>query len=318
MSSKSPVRSCEDVDESVLSYAEIKALCAGNPLIKEKMDLDIEVARLRVLKSDYQSQRFRLEDDLLKNFPARETEIRERITGIEKDIALYQSEKQKTAVVQPTLTENGEDSQTITAIFHGMTIDGVEYTEKEPAAKALMEVCKKAGGKVTDKKIGTYMGFAMSLDFEAINNKFNLLLRGSMTYKVELGSDSFGNITRINNALTDLPKRLEGAKNQLETLISQQDAAKSELEKPFMLADELEEKEKRLVLLNTELNIDGEKNISIVSDSDERTENNQFNDYYDPGIASKSVKPSLLEGIRSMEANKQQSDSGKKTTEHDI
>jgi N12 class adenine-specific DNA methylase len=342
MSSKSPVRSCEDVDESVLSYAEIKALCAGNPLIKEKMDLDIEVARLRLLKSDHQSQRFRLEDDLLTHYPAQIKAATERIAGIEKDIALYNTNHEKSVDVQSALTGDGDTASaaTVTAHFPGMTINGVEYTEKEPAAKALIDATKTYNSK-SDAPFGKYMGFDMKLSFDSFEKKFSLLLRGSMTYQVELGTDTFGNITRINNALSDLPKRLEGAKNQLETLTSQQEAAKQELEKPFALADNLKEKEVRLALLNAELNIDdpnragSDGGLDVLNDADDRAEaepkqGDEYGEYeseeYEPEygssvsarVASKSERPSLLDGIRSWDSAKQPSDSGKKSTEHDI
>jgi len=311
MTSKSPVRSCEDVDESVLSYAEIKALCAGNPLIKEKMDLDIEVARLRLLKSDHQSQRFRLEDSLLKSFPANIAKQNEIITGIEKDIAVYAREREKTAGAQATLTEGKPAEQTatpFTAKFHGMIINGVEYTEKEPAGKALLEACKKHD-LMSDAPIGKYMGFDMKLSFSSFTKIFSLQLCGTMTYAIDLGMDTFGNITRINNALAELPRRLEGAKSQLETLYAQRDAAKQELEKPFALAGELKEKENRLALLNAELNIDGEGGFDLANDTGSRTEID---------AAAKSVRPSLMEGIRSRDTGRQDSNPGKKSAEHDI
>ena len=237
MSSKSPVRSCEDVDETTLSYAEIKALCAGNPLIAEKMNLDVEVARLRMLKAGYQSQRYSLEDDLLKRYPEGIAAVNERIAGLEKDMALYAG--------------HGKS-----AVFPGMTVEGVKHQEKEAAAKALLEACK---GVVTDKlekPAGEYMGFKMSLCFDSFSTQFKLSLRGSLTHQLCLGADAFGNITRVNNTLNDLPKRLEEAKSRLEMLLSQQEAAKQELEKPFALAGELAEKETRLALLDAELNLD--------------------------------------------------------------
>jgi N12 class adenine-specific DNA methylase len=348
MSSKSPVRSCEDVDETALSYAEIKALCAGNPLIAEKMNLDVEVARLRMLKADHQSQHYRLEDDLLKRYPEQITAVTERIAGIEKDIEMYTAQSEKLTTVQQSLTDG---AASVSAKFAGMTINGVEYPEKEPAAKALLESCKSVTDK-NDKAIGEYMGFKMSLRYDSFNKTFSVLLRGSMTYSTDLGTDAFGNITRINNALGDLPKRLEGAKSQLDTLFSQQEAAKQELERPFAQADELAEKEARLALLNADLNIDGDGGLDVMNDADSREDlgdddDQDFDDEPDdiddedeprssinlvnPGVTfsypnepvresipAKSAKPSLLDGIRAYNAERHQAAAGKKPTERDI
>jgi hypothetical protein len=348
MSSKSPVRSCEDVDETALSYAEIKALCAGNPLIAEKMNLDIDVAKLRMLKADHQSQHYRLEDDLLKRFPEQITSVKERITGIEKDVAMYGAEAAKLVSTQTGI--DGKIKSATTAAFAGMTINGVTHEEKEPAGKALLEACKTVTDK-NDKPIGEYMGFKMSLRFDSFNKQFQLYLRGSMTYQVDLSTDTFGNITRINNALNDLPKKLEGAKAQLETVLIQQEAAKVELAKPFMLGDELNEKEARLALLNAELNIDGNGGMDVINDTDTRDEDfepdeEDNEDIYDeldaeeelessinlanPGkefdyppqgerkdIPAKSTKPLMMDKIRSYSADKLPTVPGKKP-ERDI
>jgi len=338
MSSKSPVRSCEDVDETALSYAEIKALCAGNPLIAEKMNLDIEVAKLRMLKADHQSQHYRLEDNLLKRFPEQITSVKERIAGIEKDIAMHKAEAAKLVNLQTGL--DGKMESATTATFSGMTINGVTYPEKELAGKALLEACKTITDK-NDKPIGEYMGFKTSLCFDSFNKKFSLYLRGSMTYEAELSTDTFGNITRINNVLSDLPKRLEGAKAQLESVLTQQEAAKLELAKPFTLIDQLVEKEARLALLNAELNIDGNGGMDVINDTDSRDrdsdtdahdyengdmeepegedENKSSIDLANPGktfdypssggqrdIPAKSTKPLMMDKIRSYRADKPQ------------
>ena len=252
MTSKSPVRSCEDVDETALSYAEIKALCAGNPLIAEKMNLDIDVARLRMLKADYQSQIYELEDDILKRYPKQIAETKERIAGYEKDIALY--EKHNAASVN---VEMNDGAASVTAKFVGMTIGNKTYGEKESAAKALLEVCGML--KTTDKTpIGNYMGFEMALQFSSMTNQFALHLKGSRTYSIELGTDTFGNITRINNALSGIADTLPTAKETLVRIEEQMEAAKVELAKPFLLADELNEKELKLVEINGKLNIGNE------------------------------------------------------------
>ena len=324
MSSKSPVRSCEDVDETALSYAEIKALCAGNPLIAEKMNLDIEVAKLRMLKAEHQSQHYRLEDELLRRYPEQITSFTARIAGIEKDIVMYAEQNEKTAEIQTSLTGG---AATVTAKFSGMIVNGVEYKEKEPAAKALLEACKG----VKDKKevdVGEYMGFNMSVQFESMNNLLKLSLRGNMTYQVDLGPDTFGNITRINNVLNELPKRLEGAKSQLENIYSQQEAAKRELEKPFTLTDELAEKEARLALLNADLNIDGNGGFDVMNDTENRSENDgeiepESDDGYENdceirAVSAKSVKPSFLDELRSFNAEKNQYITAAKKSGRDI
>jgi len=324
MSSKSPVRSCEDVDETALSYAEIKALCAGNPLIAEKMNLDVEVAKLRMLKADHQSQHYRLEDELLRGYPEKIISFRERIAGMEKDIILYNSHSEKLTAVQESMT-GGAVSASLK--FPGMMVNGVEYRDKEPAAKALLETCKNIRDR-TEVNVGEYMGFQMSVQYESYGNLFKLHLRGNMTYQLDLGTDAFGNITRINNTLADLPKRLESAQSQLDGLLSQQEAAKQELEKPFVQESELAEKEARLALLNADLNIDGDGGFDVMNDTDSRTENAVETDtetdseyegeYEPPKVSEKSMKPSILERIENFDGGKYNSVSGRKSSERDI
>ena len=268
MTSKSPVRSCEDVDETALSYAEIKALCAGNPLIAQKMNLDVEVAKLRMIKSDYESQKFRLQDAIIQHYPKKITALNERITRIEKDIILYNTENAKGMEIQ----EGMGGAVSVTAKFHGMTIDDITYTEKEPAGKALLELCKTIPAK-EEINIGSYMGFDIIIRYAGFfDSKYILTLRGSISHEVDLGTDAFGNITRINNVLTDLPKKLEEAKSNLTNTIAQQEAAKEELAKPFMLADELAEKEALLSKLNAELNIGGNVDVGQKTDANVTTE----------------------------------------------
>jgi GR25 family glycosyltransferase involved in LPS biosynthesis len=322
MSSKSPVRSCEDVDETALSYAEIKALCAGNPLIAEKMNLDIEVAKLRMLKADYQSQHYRLEDDLLKRFPEQIASVAERISGIEKDIEAYAVESAKTMVTQESTT----GAAAVSILFPGMTVNGVAYAEKEPAAKALLGACKSVTDR-TDKNVGEYMGFKMSLRFDSFTKLVLLHLRGNMTYQVDLGTDAFGNITRINNALHDLPKKLDGAKSQLESLLSQQEAAKEELKNPFTLTNELAEKEARLALLNADLNIDGNGGFDVDNDTENRSGNadglesddsGEYADEYDDDYgqqssSAKSVRPTMMDKLNAYNMEKLPTVPGKRT-----
>ncbi|MDR1321589.1 MAG: helicase [Gracilibacteraceae bacterium] len=318
MSSKSPVRSCEDVDATALSYAEIKALCAGNPLIAEKMNLDNEVAKLRMLRSEHQSQHYRLEDRLLQSFPQQITSVTERIAGIEKDIAMYAAEKEKHVEVQESQT----GGVSAAAKFPGMTVKGALYPEKEAAAKALLDACKGVKGAYADVPVGEYMGFDLSMRYETIMQQFSLLIRGAMTYQIDLGTDGLGNITRINNALDKLPERLEGAESQLADINRQILAAKLELEKPFEQETELAEKEARLALLNADLNIEGDGGFDVAGedrdpeetliDMDSGYDNDQPQaDYSSAGgrvsQAAAKEKPSILDGLRGFGSGKQDS-----------
>ena len=309
MSSKSPVRSCEDCDETALSYAEIKALCAGNPLIAEKMNLDNEVAKLRMLKSEHQSQRYRLEDNILRHYPEQIVALNGRIDGIGKDITAYTVEKEKCVAVQTSAAGGA----TVESKFPGMLVNGVHYAEKEPAAKALIDACKGIVDKKTDTNIGEYMGFKMAIKFEGFTEGVKLMLRGHMTYQIDLGTDTFGNITRINNALADLPKMLEKVQTQLADILKQKEAASTELEKPFALETELAEKEARLALLNADLNIDGDGGFDVTNDLEEHDEIDYGGEELDDdcdyasgraAAIAKSAAPSILDGIRSYSSDK--------------
>ena len=232
-------------------------MCAGNPLIAQKMNLDIDVARLHMLKADYQSPKYRLEDDLLENFPKQIASVKEHISGLENDIKLYEKHKENTIDIQQTVG----GSASVSAKFAGMTIGNNTYSEKEPAAKALLEACKTLG-ESNNPSIGDYMGFEMSLRFDSFSKNFMLSLKGSITHNVELGTDAFGNITRINNVLASMPEKLASANDNLNRIYQQQQAAKDELEKPFALADELSEKELKLAEINTQLDIEGVDEIA--------------------------------------------------------
>jgi len=237
MTSKSPVRSCDDVDEQALSYAEIKALCAGNPLIKEKMDLDIDVARLKVLKADHQSQQYRMEDKLLKYFPAEIEKQTGYIHGFEADI--------KTVEAHPQIADD----------FCGMEIMGKAYTEKADAGEILLAACKDT--KSADPvPLGSYRGFQMELSFDSFRNEFDVTLKGAVSHRVALGTDARGNITRLDNALASIPERLERANEQLNNLYNQQEAAKAEVGKPFPQEAELTAKSQRLAELDAALNME--------------------------------------------------------------
>ena len=237
MTSKSPVRSCEDVDEQALSYAEIKALCAGNPLIKEKMDLDVQVAKLKVLKADHQSQKFRLQDKLLTKFPADIQEANAHIAGLKADAQL--------AAAHPQGKEE----------FCGMTIKGVAYDEKKTAGERLVLACSELPN-AEEKVIGNYRGFELSLRFDAFRTEYQALLKGQRKYTVPLGTDPLGNIIRLDNSLNNFPERITSAENELTTLHQQQAAAQIEVEKPFPQEKELAEKSARLAELNAQLDVD--------------------------------------------------------------
>ena len=250
MTSKSPVRSCEDVDEQALSYAEIKALCAGNPLIKEKMDLDVQVAKLKVLKADHQSQKFRLQDKLLTKFPADIRETNAYIAGVKADAQL--------AAAHPQVQEG----------FCGMTIKGVTYDEKKTAGERLVLACSELPN-AEEKVIGSYRGFELSLRFDTFRSEYQAILKGERRYPVALGTDPLGNIIRLDNSLNNFPERINSAENELATLHQQQTAAQIEVEKPFPQEEELAEKSARLAELNAQLDVD-EKSHGPEQDEEEQ------------------------------------------------
>ena len=278
MTSKSPVRSCEDVDEQALSYAEIKALCAGNPLIKEKMDLDVQVAKLKVLKADHQSQKFRLQDKLLTKFPADIQETNAYIAGVKADAQL--------AAGHPQSKEE----------FCGMTIKGVAYDEKKTAGERLVLACSELPN-AEEKVIGSYRGFELSLRFDTFRTEYQALLKGQRKYTVPLGTDPLGNIIRLDNSLNNFPERITAAENELTTLHQQQAAAQIEVEKPFPQEEELAEKSARLAELNAQLDVD-EK-----SHEPEQGEEEQVDEPRRPSVLAaleeKSDKPEPVKPFRS-------------------
>jgi hypothetical protein len=236
MTSKSPVRSCEDVDEAALSYAEIKALCAGNPKIKEKMDLDIDVAKLKLLKANHQSNQYRLEDNLLKYFPENIEKNKGYIKGFEQDLK----------ILSENIPTEGE--------FLPMVIKGNTFIDKDKAGIALLDTCKEVKGK-DQMEIGSYREFTMHLSYDGFFNEFKLNLKGAMSHTVKLGTDARGNLTRIDNTLANMQSRLKAVTDQLDNLYKQQDAAKSEIGKPFSQEQELKDKIARLAVLDSELNM---------------------------------------------------------------
>ena len=237
MTSKSPARSADDIDETALSYAEIKMLATGNPLIKEKMDLDLKVNELKVLKSAYLSQKFNLEDAILKTYPAQIAKYNLQISGLEKDI--------QTAKEHPK-----------TDTFCGMTVLGVPYFEKSKAGLAIINACKTINSSADTINLGEYRGFKTEICFDSFSRIYRFILKGKISHSVDLGTDANGNIVRIDNAIKDMPSRLTMCKTELENTMLQLENAKAEVEKPFAFEDELKQKSARLDELNTQLNLD--------------------------------------------------------------
>ena len=271
MTSKSPVRACDDIDETALSYAEIKALCAGDERIKEKMDLDVDVARLKLMKSNHQSQQYRLEDNLLRYFPEQIEQSKGFIAGFEADM--------KTLAEHPHPTDG----------FAGMTVRGDVLTDKENAGAALVDVFKEVKG-LDPVPVGSYRGFQMSLTLEDFGRDYVLTLKGQMTHRVTLGKDPRGNLTRIDNALNGMADRLATVQSRLESLYSQMETARQELGKPFPQEDELRVKSARLAELNIALNIDDKTPLEAMAEETlPRAE------------IAKSARPSVLQKLHSYE-----------------
>lgn len=237
MTSKSPARSADDIDETALSYAEIKMLATGNPLIKEKMDLDLKVNELKVLKSAYLSQKFNLEDAILKIYPAQIAKYNSQISGLEKDI--------QTAKEHPKIDT-----------FCGMTVLGVPYFEKSKAGLAIINACKTINSSADTINLGEYRGFKTEICFDSFSRIYRFILKGKISHSVDLGTDANGNIVRIDNAIKDMPSRLAMCKTELENTMLQLENAKAEVEKPFAFEGELKQKSTRLDELNTQLNLD--------------------------------------------------------------
>ena len=265
MTSKSPVRSCEDIDETALSYAEIKALCAGDERIKEKMDLDVDVARLKLMRANHQSQQYRLEDNLLRKFPEQIDEAKNMIAGLESDI--------QTLAAHPHPADG----------FAGMEVKGDNLTDKDNAGAALLEACKEVKD-LEPVPIGSYRGFQMALTLENFGQDYILTLKGQMSHRVELGKDARGNLVRIDNALNAMPERVTSQKAYLDNLYAQVKEAKAALGKPFPQEEELRTKSARLAELNAELNIDDKTPMErLAGDND---------------AVAKSTRPSILQKLR--------------------
>ena len=251
MTSKSPMRSCDDIDEQALSYAEIKALCAGDPRIREKMDLDVQVAKLKVLRGDFQNQKYRLEDKLLKTFPEEIQKQKTRIAALQQDSQI--------AAAHPQDKEN----------FCGMTIKGMVYDDKKAAGERLL-LARQEMPNADMMLLGTYRGFELNIRFDSFKNEHQAVLRAELSYPVSLGDDARGNITRLDNAIDNFADRIADAENALQNLEQQKQAAEVEVAKPFAQEEELAEKSARLAELNALLNIDRDRSSS--QDAPEETE----------------------------------------------
>ena len=252
MTSKAAVRSCEDVDQAVLTAAEVKALCSANPYIKEKMELDVEVAKLKVLKSNYISQKYKMEDDVLKHYPVQIATLRERIKGLEEDITLYEAQK------------------SVDKDAFAMQVGGVAYTERKDAGAAIIAMCTVIKDYQKATIVGEYLGMKMEVTFDMLNKKYCLSLKGAVSHNLTVGSDPVGNIARINNTLDNMPNELEMAQNRLAGVEKQMETAKIEVQKPFEREAELAEKTARLAQLDALLNMD-EKGTTVIGDGEEVT-----------------------------------------------
>ena len=290
MTSKSPVRACEDVDDTALSYAEIKALATGNPYIKEKMDLDVQVSKLKLLKANHTSQIYRLESDIAKNFPVQISALKERIAGMQVD-----SQVVKSADLQ--------DNDTF-----AMTVGNVLYEDKKEAGEALIAACAGLKTVSTGGKVGEYHGFTLSASYNMFSNAFELTVKGKCSYKLEIGKDPVGNMQRIHNTLSSIDRKLTESEQKLETVQQQLATAQEEVKKPFPKEAELNEKMERLSELNALLNMDEKGNETIMADEDIGREGSST-DSRDaveekelPETADRIHKPSILERLKQEKA----------------
>ena len=290
MTSKSPVRACEDVDDTALSYAEIKALATGNPYIKEKMDLDVQVSKLKLLKANHTSQIYRLESDIAKNFPVQISALKERIAGMQVDSQVVKS-------------VDLQDNDTF-----AMTVGNVLYEDKKEAGEALIAACAGLKTVSTGGKVGEYHGFTLSASYNMFSNAFELTIKGKCSYKLEIGKDPVGNMQRIHNTLSSINRKLTESEQKLETVQQQLATAQEEVKKPFPKEAELNEKIERLSELNALLNMDEKGNETIMADEDIGREgsNTDSRDAIEekelPETADRIHKPSILERLKQEKA----------------
>ena len=290
MTSKSPVRACEDVDDTALSYAEIKALATGNPHIKEKMDLDVQVSKLKLLKANHTSQIYRLESDIAKNFPVQISALKERIAGMQVDSQVVKS-------------VDLQDNDTF-----AMTVGNVLYEDKKEAGEALIAACAGLKTVSTGGKVGEYHGFTLYASYNMFSNAFELTVKGKCSYKLEIGKDPVGNMQRIHNTLSSIDRKLTESEQKLETVQQQLATAQEEVKKPFPKETELNEKMERLSELNALLNMDEKGNETIMADEDIGREGSST-DSRDaieekelPETADRIHKPSILERLKQEKA----------------
>ena len=290
MTSKSPVRACEDVDDTALSYAEIKALATGNPYIKEKMDLDVQVSKLKLLKANHTSQIYRLESDIAKNFPVQISALKERIAGMQVDSQVVKS---------VDLQDNDK---------FVMTVGNVLYEDKKEAGEALIAACAGLKAVSTGGKVGEYQGFTLSASYNMFSNAFELTIKGKCSYKLEIGKDPVGNMQRIHNTLSSIDRKLTESEQKLETVQQQLATAQEEVKKPFPKEAELNEKMERLSELNALLNMDEKGNETILADEDIGREESSVDSRENveekelPETADKIHKPSILELLKQEKA----------------
>ncbi|MDE7246185.1 MAG: hypothetical protein K2O18_19735 [Oscillospiraceae bacterium] len=288
MTSKSPARTCEDVDEAALSYAEIKALCAGDPRIKERMELDVDVSKLKIMKSAHQSKQFQMQDQLLKYFPEQIAEYQGFIKGLEADMKTLAEHPHPLVPKETAAPDKAEQSEAATPEepampakmvqgFAGMEVQGQTFTEKEEAGKALLAAVRTQTA-AEPVEIGSYRGFTVSTEVRSFQRE--IVLKGEMTHRASVGIDPVGVITRLDNTLNKMPERLAAVQAQLQNLIDQREAAKIESDRPFPREDELKVKSARLAELDIQLNMDGR------SHRDEQQD------------MAKSARPSVLENLK--------------------
>ena len=293
MTSKSPVRACEDVDDAALTYAEIKALATGNPYIKEKMDLDIQVSKLKLMKANHTSQIYRLETDIARNYPMQITSMKERIAGLNADWEVAKS-----------LLQKEKDDFSI-------TVSGKVYTDRKEAGTALIAACSGLKTVQVSGTVGEFHGFSLSAAYDSFNQCYNLTIKGKCSYTVEVGKDALGNIMRIQNTLTGIEKKLPEAKLKLETLQEQLLSAQEEVKKPFAEETELAEKMKRLDELNILLDMDSKSSHEVIEVEGETEDlpkqpENLTNPAFQKPETEKSAdsykKPSVLDKLREKQA----------------
>lgn len=252
MTSKSLVRSCEDVDEAALTYAEVKALCTGNPYIKEKMDLDIQVSKLKLLKANHTSQRYRLEDNITQTYPKQIAALSEKIAGYKADIKTFKTEKAELAARSvEAVAEDGKEKEPFE-----IRIGERVFTDRKEAGTALIEMCRNVHSISTPVKVGDYMGFSLAVTFEPFQKTFDLNIKGAISHHIDVGADAVGNMTRIANALSGMETKLAKVEDQLSAVKEQLESAREEVKKPFEKEQELAEKLDRLNELNALLNMD--------------------------------------------------------------